>query len=156
MPVASKSKVPTHKPPTTSKAKGQTVKFPQRSRSLPLWLIRLCYLQHRFSVFTWLLVATMLSVYGWSVYSQYRWNQAYHRLETLQLYERQLMSTNEKLKHNLALQAQQPEMGLVPPLPEEAIVLQPASDRLPVNKSIQLTSKPPAQNHKLMKIPLGY
>lgn len=157
MPVAPKSKVNTHKPPTTSKAKGQTVKFPQRSRSLPLWLIRLCYLQHRFSAFTWLLVATMLSVYGWSVYSQYRWNQAYRKLETLQLYERQLMSNNERLKQDLALQAQQPEMGLVPPLPEEAIVLQPASDRpVPANKSIQLTSESPDRNHRLIKIPLGY
>ena len=156
MGAASKSTVPTHRPPITSKTKSQTVKFQARSR-FPLWLIRLCYLQHRFSAFTWLLVVTMLTVYGWTVYFQHRWNQAYNTLETLQQNERQLMSTNERLKDKLALQAQQPEMGLVPPLPEEAIVLQPADESsVPTKNSIELTSKLSAQNHKLTNIPLGY
>lgn len=156
MGVASKSTVPTQRPPTTSTAKSQTVKFQARSQS-PLWLIRLCYLQHRFSAFTWLLVVTMLTVYGWTVYFQHRWNQAYNTLETLQQNERQLMSTNERLKDKLALQAQQPEMGFVPPLPEEAIVLQPAAQSsVPAKNSIELTSKLSAQNHKLTKVPLGY
>ena len=157
MGAASKSTVPTHRPPITSTTKSQTVKFQARSRSFPLWLIRLCYLQHRFSAFTWLLVVTMLTVYGWTVYFQHRWNQAYKTLETLQQNERQLMSTNERLKDKLALQAQQPEMGLVPPLPEEAIVLQPADESsVAAKNSIELTSKLSAQNHKLTKIPLGY
>lgn len=154
---ASKSTVPTRKPPITSKTKSQTVKFQARSQSSPLWLIRLCYLQHRFSAFTWLLVVTMLTVYGWTEHFQHRWNQAYNTLETLLQNERQLMSTNERLRNKLALQAQQPEMGLVPPLPEEAIVLQPATESsVSANNSIELTSKLSAQNHKLTKIPLGY
>lgn len=157
MGVAPKSTFPTHKPPVTSKAKGQTVKFQARERSLPLWLIRLCYLQHRFSVLTWVLVAIMLTVYGRSVYRHYTWNQANNKLETLQLYERQLMSNNEILKDRLALQAQQPETGLVPPNAEETIVLQPAVGRsVPANKSIQMTSNLSVKNHKLTNIPLGY
>jgi hypothetical protein len=103
------------------------------------------------------LVTATLTIYGWSIYSQQRWSQAYSRLETLQLRERQLMSTNEMLKDKLALQAQQVDMGLVPPNPEEAIVLQPASNRpTRATKSILNSTKPSGQTNQLTSIPLGY
>jgi hypothetical protein len=157
MAVASKSAGSTHKRKNISKSKGQTVALLRNSRSTPLWLLRLCHLQHRFSAIAWLLVATTLGVYSWTVYSQLKWSQAYGRLESLQLYERQLMSTNEAIKNKLALQAQQPDSGLVPPHPTAAIVLQPASgnpERTP--NSMPLTSTPTAQSKQLTTIPLSY
>ncbi len=156
MAVASKSPVTSHKP-ITAKAKGQTVQFPEKSRSSPFWLLRLCQLQQRFCAVTWLLMIAMLMVYGWTVYSQQKWNQAYSKLENLQSYERQLMRNNEVRKDKLALQAQQPDMGLVPPNPAEAIVLQPVTENsIRANKSIHLTTKPSAQNNQSASLPLGY
>jgi hypothetical protein len=67
------------------------------------------------------------------------------------------MSTNEMLKDKLALQAQQVDMGLVPPNPEEAIVLQPASNRpTRATKSILNPTKPSGQTNQLTSLPLGY
>ena len=99
----------------------------------------------------------MLSVYGWTVYSQQKWSQAYSKLENLQLYERQLMRTNEVIKDNLAQQAGHPDMGLVPPNPATAIVLQPATGNpMRANKSIRLATATSAQNNQSTSLPLGY
>lgn len=156
MAVASKSPVSSHKP-ITSKAKGQTVQFLEKPRSSPLWLLRLCHLQQPVCVVRWSLMITMLIVYGSIAYSQQKWNQAYSKLENLQLYERQLMRNNEVLKDKLALQAQQSDMGLVAPNPAEAIVLQPVTgNSVRANKSIHLTTNPSAQNNQSASLPLGY
>lgn len=157
MAITSKSSGSTHKSQVKSKTKGQNVRFLKSSRSSPLWLLCLCNLQQTLSIVTWLLVSATLTIYGWSVYSEQRWNQANSRRETLQLRERQLMSINEMLKDKLALQAQQVDMGLVPPNPEEAIVLQPASNRpTRATKSILNATKPSDQTNQLTSIPLGY
>ncbi len=157
MAVTSKSAVSAPKPQVVSKARSQTVTMLDNSRLSPAWLLYLCQLQRQVSVVTWLLVTAMLVVYGWTMYSQQKWNQAYKHLETLQLHERQLMSTNEVLKNKLALQAQQPDIGLVPPDPAEAIVLQPAAQRpAQATKLVQLTTQPSVQNSRMTKIPTGY
>lgn len=136
-----------------------TVPFVPISRSAPSWLLRLCCLQHRSFTLMWLLVATMLAAYSWTVYSQQRWNQAYRKLETLQLHERQLVTTNEVLKNQMAQQAQQPDAGLIPPDPATAIVLQAAPKRpYRPGTSVLPIAKNSTQADKLTSTPtpLGY
>jgi hypothetical protein len=134
----------------------QNVRTLRNSRHTPLWLKLLCHLQQRFSAIAWLLVAIVLIVYGWSVYSEKKWSQDYGRLKSLQIYEQQLTRANEVLKNQLANQAQQLDMGLVPPDSAAAIVLQP-TDRVPKHtpNSLQPT-KPYTHSKKLTNIPLGY
>lgn len=155
MTVASKPK--TKGSPNIDRLSGQTVPIQLRSRSAPLWLLQLCYFRHRSSAIMWLLVAAMLTVYGWTVYSQQRWNQAYQQLEQLQVHERQLVTTNEMLKNQMAKQAQEPDTGLVPPNPAAAIVL-PAAPQRSVRAATSIMSKTKAvnQNQKTTSIPLGY
>jgi len=82
------------------------------SQSAPFWLLRLCTLQSRFSGVTFLLVTAMLAVYGWTVYSQ-NIGIKHTKARILQRHERQLTTTNEVLKNQMALQAEQPATGLV-------------------------------------------
>ena len=96
------------------------------SQSAPFWLQRLCTLQRQSSIITFLLVTATLGLYGWTVYCQQLWGQSYHKLVTLQRHERQLTTTSEVLKNQMALQAEQPDTGLVPSSPTQAIFLQPA------------------------------
>lgn len=64
----------------------------------PTWLLRL-YVIHRHSgIMAFVLVATTLVIYGWTVYSQQLWSQSYRKLQTLQRDERQLTTTIEVLK----------------------------------------------------------
>jgi hypothetical protein len=99
----------------------------------------------------------MLAVYGWTVYSQHMWNQAYQKLGVLQRHERQLTTTNEVLKNQMALQAEQPITGLVPPNPAAVIFLKPAPQRSDhAAAPVPPATKPAAQTEKPTPIPLGY
>ena len=123
-------------------------------KSAPAWLLRLCYLQHRSTAIAFLLVTAMLGTYSWVVFSQKLWTEAYRRLETLQIYERQLTTTNETLKNQAVRQSQQPSMGLVPPNPAETIVLPPAPPH-----TLSTATSPhllPPQTGIDNSIPLGY
>ena len=143
--------------PNRPKPNGQTVPVLPSSQSAPFWLLRLCALQRRFSVVTFLLVTAMLTVYGWTVYSQHMWNQAYSKLVILQRNERQLTTTNEVLKNQMALQAEQSATGLVPPNPAQVIFLKPEPQRS--NHPTDLVphaTKPAAQTEKQTLMPLGY
>lgn len=135
----------------------QTVPIQLRARSAPLWLLRLCYLQRRFGVVTFLLMAGMLTVYGWTAYSQQAWSQAYRKLETLQRNERQLTAASEVLKNQMARQAEQPATGLVPLNPATAIFLQSAPQRLDraANPVLPATENA-AQTKQPARLPLGY
>lgn len=145
----------THKRKNTSPS-GQNVQMLGNLRHTPLWLKLLSHLQQRFSAIAWLLVAIVLIIYGWSVYSQKKWNQDYGRLKSLQIYEQQLTRANEVLKNQLANQAQQPDMGLVPPDPAAAIVLQPI-DKVPQRTPNSLPPTAPNSHRKqLTNIPVGY
>lgn len=155
MAVASKSKP--KKLPSLNKPKGQTVPIPIRAGSAPLWLLRLCYLQRRSCVVTCVLVAAMLTVYAWTVYSQQRWSQAYRKLETLQRQERQLTTTSEVLKNEMALEAEQPAMGLMPSAPASTFFVVPAPQRnARAAESVLPTTKAVAQNKQPTPLPLGY
>lgn len=160
MAVASKSAVPARKQqiPSVVRAAHElnsgVVPLQLKAQSAPLWLLRLCALQRRFCVVTFLLMAGMLTVYAWTAYSQQRWSQAYRKLETLQRQERQLTATSEVLKNYMALQAEQPATGLVPPDPATAIFIVPAPQRpARTPESVVPATKATAQTKS---VPLSY
>ncbi|QIR37866.1 hypothetical protein HCG51_14865 [Tolypothrix sp. PCC 7910] len=123
------------------------------SSNLPVWLLRF-YTLHRYSsVVTFLLVATTLMVYGWTVYSQELWSQGYRRLQSLQRHERQLTTTNATLTNKMAQEAEQPTAGFVSPTPARTIFLPPANNNpnsTPTETTSNLQTQPPTSS------PLGY
>ncbi len=96
------------------------------TEAMPIWLLRLHSLQRYTSAITFLLVVATLVAYGWTVYSQQIWSQAYRKLLTLQRHERQVTITNNVLKSNMAADAENPNAGLVSPSPAGTIFV-PAS-----------------------------
>ncbi|WP_193199548.1 hypothetical protein [Nostoc sp. MG11] len=123
------------------------------SKSAPLWLLRL-YTLHRYSsVVAFLFVAATLVVYGWTVYSQELWSQAYRRVQNLQRHERLLTTTNATLTNKMAEEAERPTAGLVSPTPEGTIFLSP------VPQSPNPASSPKTLNSETQQqtlSPLGY
>lgn len=109
---------------------------------IPDWLQSLTKFQKLSAIAAFSLTATVLAVYGQTVYSQQLWNQEYQKLGTLQRHERQLTTANEGLKHQLALQAERPGTNLVLPSPANTIFMQPAPPRA-VPKST--AASPPVQ-----------
>ncbi|MDZ7995469.1 MAG: hypothetical protein RM022_030880 [Nostoc sp. EfeVER01] len=123
------------------------------SGTAPLWLLRL-YTFHRYSsVVAFLLVASTLAVYAWTVYSQELWGQSYRRLQNLQRHERLLTTTNATLKNKMANEAEQPTAGLVSPTPEGMIFLPPASGS---PKSASPNTTPNSETQPQTLSPLGY
>ncbi|MDX2213469.1 MAG: hypothetical protein SFY66_09290 [Oculatellaceae cyanobacterium bins.114] len=98
-------------------------------RAIPAWLQLLTVAQRTSSVATLVLVATVLTVYGWTVHTQLAWGRGSYQLEVLRQKELQLTIANEALKHQLASQAENPATGLVQPTPGNAIPLKPAPPR---------------------------
>lgn len=107
----------------------QTAPISLKSRPVPIWLFHLRSLQRRFGIATYMLIAGMLVAYGSTVYLQQKWSQEYRKLENLQRYERELTTTNEVLKNQLASEAEQPATGLRSPDPAMAIILQASSPK---------------------------
>ncbi|MEH2245057.1 hypothetical protein [Nostoc sp.] len=123
------------------------------SGAASLWLLRL-YTFHRYStVLAFLLVASTLAMYGWTVYSQELWSQSYRRLQNLQRHERLLTTTNATLTNKMAEEAEQPTAGLVSPTPQGMIFLPPASHS-PKPASSKTTPNSEMQQQTLS--PLGY
>lgn len=108
-----------------SPSPAQVQQLPARSPQLPLWLRFLLVLQHSSSVFACCTIVSALAIYGWSVYTPQLWNQEYKKLESLRRNERNLTTTNETLKNELAQQAEKPETGLSAPNPGRLIFLSP-------------------------------
>lgn len=139
-----------------SKPGSQTVPILPSAKPVPLWLLRLCSLQRRSFVVTFLLMVGMLSVYSWTVYSQQKWTQAHRQLENLQRNERQLTTTTEVLKNQMAQEAEQPATGLIPSESSTTIFMPPASPRsTPANQSM-IAANSPAIKTNLTPMPLGY
>jgi hypothetical protein len=124
--------------------------MPQRQPA-PAWLRVLVKIQRLSSVSTLLLIMGLLVSYGWTVYTQQRWGQAYSQLGALQKQERQLTAANEVLKNQMARQAEAPAVGLVLPDPGNTIYLAPAPQRPAVEPEVNL---PPPQ--PIPARPLGY
>lgn len=123
------------------------------SGAAPLWLLRL-YTFHRYStVLAFLLVASTLAMYGWTVYSQELWSQSYRRLQNLQRHERLLTTTNATLTNKMAEEAEQPTAGLVSPTPQGMIFLSPASHS---PKPASSNTTPNSETQQQTLSPLGY
>ncbi|AFZ23534.1 hypothetical protein Cylst_1237 [Cylindrospermum stagnale PCC 7417] len=121
--------------------------------SAPVWLLRLCNFNRYSSVVAFLLVATTLVVYGWTVYSQELWSQAYRKLQNLQRHERQLTTTNATLTNKMAEEAEKPTAGLVSPTPAGTIFLPPASH---TSKPTSSNTTPNSEMQQQTLSPLGY
>lgn len=121
-------------------------------RSLPPLLEMLVWLQRSSSVVAFSLIGAALAFYAATVYLQQQWSEAYQTLERLQRETRNLTAADETFKHQLAKQAQNKEMGLVFPSPNQTIYLYPAS--------VQSEQKPTpdSQQQELPEsnVPLGY
>jgi hypothetical protein len=113
--------------PKSPKRNQERVPVMPNSESPPLWLLRLHTIHRNSSIVAFLLVAATLVVYGWTVYSQELWSQAYHKLQNLQRQDRQLTTTNEVLQNKMAVEGEKPSTGLVAPTPARAIFINPAS-----------------------------
>jgi hypothetical protein len=119
----------------------------------PLWLLRLSTFHRYSSVLAFLLVASTLAVYGWTVCSQELWGKSYRRLQNLQRHERLLTTTNATLKNKMADESEQPAAGLVSPTPEGMIFLRPSSQS---PKPPLSNTTPNSQTQQQTLSPLGY
>ena len=100
---------------------------PPSSPPIPVKIQCLLLLQKSVTVLSATLVLATLGVYAWSVYLPKLWSKEFRKLETLQSNERQLVAMDETLKNQLAQQAEDPKMGLVPPHPSQPLFLAPAA-----------------------------
>lgn len=96
---------------------------PNHQMSKPLWLRLLLFIEHSTSFVTFCLVIFTLAVYASVVYSQQQWTSYYEQLKELQRNQRDLTTTNETLRNQLAEQAEKPNMGFVAPSADNTIVL---------------------------------
>jgi len=81
---------------------------------------------------TWLTAGTVVStlvLYGLSVSLNRQLTETTAQLNQLERQEHRLTTANEVLKHHLAEQAQRPQVGLMPPDPEQVLFLTPAPQR---------------------------
>jgi hypothetical protein len=119
---------PPRKNPQPAKPKNNLKQLPRPNEQLSSRLQFLLFIQKSVSIVTFCLVGTTLGLYAWTVYFPKIWSGEYQKLETLQRYERHILSTNESLKNRLAQQAEKPETGLSNPSPTQSIFLKPTSD----------------------------
>ena len=120
---------------------------------LPTSLQFLLRFQQATSVFTLGLVGIALGVYGWTVYTPRAWSQEFHKLLTLQRYERQLITNNESIKHQLAEQATKPGSGLVKAMPQQNIFLAASPNSLSLSKAKPVKAQSPLI---ISKEPIAY
>lgn len=108
-------------PPTLGETVSDPLTLPQQT--LPT---RVQFLQKFQQATNWLtlgFVGAALGLYGWSVTIPKQWSQEFHRLQTLQQHERQLLLGNEAIKNQLAQQAVQGKSGLVKVVPQQNLFL---------------------------------
>jgi hypothetical protein len=140
--------------PPTNKNKNSRLPVMPSNESGPVWLLRLQVLNRHSSVLTFLMVATMLIVYGWTVYSQQLWSQSSKRLQSLQRQERQLMATDAAFKEQMAKEAQKAPNGLVSPTPGNMIFLPPSASGSP--NQVPSTLRQNTEAEQQSSTPVGY
>lgn len=139
----------TRMPSKTAAPKVEKLNVSQQPK--PIWLSSLLVLQRGSDVMAFFLVATTLTIYSWTVYTQQQWTQEYRKLEALQRQERQLTTANAVMKDQLAQQAERPATGLVTPSQANTIYL-PSAPQRPFNASSTRSADPEPAG----KTPLGY
>lgn len=147
MPVASNRR---RQPPAKAKVKNLTV----RKEKVPAQIILLLAIEKGLSGLALIFLASSLGFYAWTVYLPKLWSQEYRKLETLQRHERQMIATNESLKHQLAQQAEKPEAGLTNPQPHQSIFI-PSNgvETSPALKASGIEKQTPAP---MVSEPMGY
>lgn len=145
------SKVTQSRAAISSRARQKVEKLNTASSRNPIWLSPLLFIQRSSDIVTFVLVASTLCLYSWTVYTQQQWSQDYRKLENLQRDERHLTTTNAVIKDQLAKLAEKPATGLVSPSPANTIFLTPAPQR-------QARTNPTktANSEPVVKNPLGY
>ncbi|MBF2080057.1 MAG: hypothetical protein IGR76_16445 [Synechococcales cyanobacterium T60_A2020_003] len=119
--------------------------------SQPLWLQMLIYAQKGSTVLMVSSVAAMLSVYGWTVHIQDSWGRDYQKLQSLLQQERQLTTSNEALKQQIAKMAEDPSARMALPAPSQMLFVDPAPVREP---QVIETRQPDVRSSQ--NAPLGY
>jgi hypothetical protein len=146
--------------PKSPKVNQERVPVMPNSESAPLWLLRLHAIHRNSSIVAFLLVAATLVVYGWTVYSQELWSQAYHKLQNLRREERQLTTTSEVLQNKMAQEGEKPSAGLVAPTPDRTIFVLPAPHNLnsmpTLGEAMPSTTTPNSQTQQQSASGLGY
>lgn len=139
----------TNLPSRTPVPKVEKLNVSQRPK--PFWLSSLLLVQRGSDLMAFLLVATTLAIYSWTVYTQQQWSKEYRKLENLQREERQLTTANAVMKNQLAQQAEKPGTGLVNPAQANTIYV-PAAPQRPSPTA----PTPKAETEPAAKTPLGY
>lgn len=121
------------------------------SQAIPTWLRWLVRMQRGSLIIAIVLVTAALAVYGSTVYTQQLWSKEYHRLQTMERNERQMVTTQEALKNQLAQQAERPASGLIPRTPD-GIVTVPAAPQRSAKPATLSSPKPTPKP----AAPLGY
>ena len=119
----------------------------------PLWLRFLFFIQHSSSIITFCLIFMTLSVYAGVVYSQQQWSARYKELKNIQRNHRNLVTTNETLKNQLADQAESPESGFVSPNPANTIFLPSSGGQDSFIRSPESNTQAPNSKENT---PIGY
>lgn len=99
-------------------------------------------------------VATVLGVYGWTVYTPNLWSKEYTQLKALQQTERQLITNTEAIKHQLAQEANLPSSGLVNPSPNQNLFLPAKPNQSTIDKEIPTVAT--VQNFNIAAKPVAY
>lgn len=148
------------KTPKSPRGNQERVPVMPNSESAPLWLLRLHAIHRNSSIVAFLLVAATLVVYGWTVYSQELWSQAYQKLQNLRREERQLTTTSEVLQNKMATEGEKPSAGLVAPTPDKTIFVLPAPHNLnsmpTLGEAMPSTTTPNSQKVQQSDSGLGY
>jgi hypothetical protein len=119
---------------------------------LPGWLQSLMQIQRVVWVGTVAFSTGALGAYGWAVYSQQQWSHSYSQLQQLQRQERQLISSNELMKNQIAQKVDPKALGLAPPKANNVIFLQPEQS----SAKPAAVATPPLETETPPSQPLGY
>ena len=128
--------------------------IPSPKQQLPTALQVLLGFQQTTSWMTLGMVSVALSIYGWTVYTPLLWSQEYQALKALQKTERQLVTNTEAIKHQLALEADRPNSGLVNPNPSQNLFLPIKQNGVSTNP-LQNDGTPPTA-FSLSATPIAY
>ena len=139
---------------TTIVASQPTPLITSPRESLPTSLQVLLRFQQATSCLTLGIVATVLGVYGWTVYTPTLWSKEYQQLKALQQTERQLITNTEAIKHQLAQEANQPSSGLVKASPGQNIFLPAQASAPPA--SVDNSTVASASNFNITTRPVAY
>lgn len=121
---------------------------------LPISVQVLMRFQQVTSCITLGMVATVLGVYGWTVYTPTLWSKEYQELKALQQTERQLITNTEAIKNQLAREADRPGSGLVNPSPGQNLFLPAkAREQTPEQDNSAVAS---IQNFNIAARPVAY